>query len=331
MTLNCQTERDRSERTPPAFSGTPLQAVIFDVDGTLAETELAGHRVAFNRAFHQYGLDWYWSRELYGELLAVTGGKERIRLYLERYAPALLSRVDIDSWIAGLHQLKSGIYSELVLAGSIPLRPGVARLINELRAAGIRIAIATTTTPSALLSLITANFKREMTSLFEVIGAGDSVANKKPAPDVYAWVLQQMGLSPEACLAIEDSFPGLASARAAGVPTLITVNSYSALQNFDGALSVVSDLGEPNAPAHHLDGLPLDGPCVDLAQLRTWHRQYLEYIAANALPSPPTPLRELLAIRLCCQKTAAKSLVIPQGEGRFASRSRDFQTTLNFS
>ncbi len=261
---------------PVTRSTPPLQAVIFDVDGTLAETELAGHRVAFNRAFVEFGLDWHWTPELYGELLAVTGGKERVGLYVRTYAPELLERIDFDAWVARVHQRKSEIYSDLVLAGAISLRPGVARLIRELKENGIRLAVATTTTPSSLHSLIMANFRCEMSSLFEVIGAGDLVADKKPAPDVYQWVLRQLNLPPDACLAIEDSLPGITAARAAGLPTLITVNAYTADDDFSGALSVVSDLGEPDAPARHLEGWPLAGTCVDLAQLRDWHQRHSE-------------------------------------------------------
>ena len=263
--------------TPPAGSkatdGIALQAVIFDVDGTLADTERDGHRVAFNRAFEEFDLDWHWTPELYSTLLAVAGGKERIRFFAEKHAPELLGRIDLDTWVARLHKLKSEMYSGLIMAGAIPLRPGVARLIHELRAANVRIAIATTTTPSSLRSLIQVHFNHEMSSLFDVIGAGDIVAHKKPAPDVYHWVLRQLDLPPEACLVIEDSSIGLRAARAANLPTVITASTYTVHENFAGALCVVSDLGEPDTPARHIDGLPLEGHCVDLAQLRTWHRQ----------------------------------------------------------
>ncbi len=260
------------QHEPAMLSPPPLQAVIFDVDGTLAETELAGHRVAFNRTFAEFGLDWNWTPELYGELLAVTGGKERVALYAKHYAPTLSEQIDFNAWVARLHQRKSEIYSDLVLAGGIPLRPGIARLIHELKVNGIRLAVATTTTPSSLNSLIVANFGMEMGSLFEVIGAGDSVVNKKPAPDVYQWVLEKLELPAEACLAIEDSYPGLSAARAASLPTLIPVNDYTSKDDFSGALSVISDLGEPDAPARHIAGLPLARPCIDLTQLRIWHQ-----------------------------------------------------------
>lgn len=253
--------------------GVTLQAVIFDVDGTLADTERDGHRVAFNRAFAQSGLDWNWSVATYGELLTVTGGKERIRHFATTHAPELLKRSGSATWLADLHRLKSTIYADLVHERTIGLRPGVARLIRELRGAGLRLAVATTTTRSSLDSLLLASFGDEAGSLFEVIGAGDVVADKKPAPDIYHWVLQQLKLVPEECLAIEDSLPGIRAARAAGLPTLITVNAYSAHEDFAGALSIVSDLGEPGAPARRLGGQPLAGECVDLAQLRRWHRK----------------------------------------------------------
>lgn len=256
----------------PAGKGAALQAVIFDVDGTLAQTELDGHRVAFNRAFSEDGLPWHWSPETYGDLLATTGGKERLRAYIATHAPQRLEQPDFETWVARLHRRKSAIYSELVEAGAIALRPGIARLIAELRDAGVRLAIATTTTRSSLDSLIRTRFACETDELFAVIGAGDLVANKKPAPDVYLWVLEQLHLPASACLAIEDSPAGLRAALGAGLPTLVTVSAGGAPADLEGALCVVSDLGEPDAPARHIAGVPLAGACVDLAQLRAWHR-----------------------------------------------------------
>lgn len=265
------------QHAAPTRSGkdAALRAVIFDVDGTLAQTELDGHRVAFNRAFSEAGLPWHWSPETYRGLLAVTGGKERLRAYIEAHAPQWLERADFDAWLAQLHGRKSAIYSELVIAGLIALRPGVARLVAELRAAGVRLAIATTTTRSSLDSLIRTGFGCETDALFAVIGAGDLVAHKKPAPDIYCWVLEQLQLPACACLAIEDSAAGLRAARDAGLPTLVTVSADNAAADLDGALCVVSDLGEADAPARHIAGLPLAGACVDLAQLRAWHRDAL--------------------------------------------------------
>ena len=199
-------------------SRSHLQAVIFDVDGTLAETERDGHRVAFNHAFAEFGMNWHWTPDEYRTLLGIAGGKERMRHYTARYAPHLLQQRSFADQVARVYRRKSEIYSYIALGGSIPLRPGVRRLIGELRAAGTRLAIATTTAPASLNSLIVANFGCPMESLFEVIGAGDQVPNKKPAPDIYAWVLEKLGLAANACLAIEDTHIGLNAARSAGTP-----------------------------------------------------------------------------------------------------------------
>ena len=158
-------------------------------------------------------------------------------------------------------------------SGRIPLRPGVARLVGELRAAGVRLAIATTTAPSSVHSLLETCFGADAGRLFEVIGAGDQVAGKKPLPDIYAWVLRQLALPARSCLAVEDSHIGLRAAQSAGLATLVTVSTYTVGEDFRGALSVVSDLGEAGAPARHIAGLPLAGKLVDLAQLRLWQQR----------------------------------------------------------
>jgi beta-phosphoglucomutase-like phosphatase (HAD superfamily) len=225
-----------------------LQALIFDVDGTLAETERDGHRPAFNAAFQDAGLPWHWDVGTYGELLSVTGGKERMRHFAERHDPDFLRRPDADQAIRTLHADKTRHYLSLLEAGGIPLRPGVAALIAEARAAGVRLAIATTTTPDNVTTLLRTRLAPDAPSWFEAIGAGDIVSNKKPAPDIYLWVLAKLSLPPESCLAIEDSANGLKSAMAARLPTVVTRSIYTADHDFTGALNVLPDLGRTRLP-----------------------------------------------------------------------------------
>lgn len=218
------------------------RAIIFDVDGTLAETEGAGHRVAFNEAFAEAGLDWRWDSELYGELLRVAGGKERIRHYCERFAPTFLDRPDATAIIAGLHAAKTRRYGAMLREGRISLRSGVAELIAEARAAGVTLAIATTTAPENVTGLLTSTLGPEAPGWFAAIGAGDIVPAKKPAPDIYLCVLERLGLPANACLAVEDSAIGLAAATAAGIPTIVTPSAYTGDDDVSASLAVVPDL-----------------------------------------------------------------------------------------
>lgn len=235
-----------------------LQALIFDVDGTLADTERDGHRLAFNQAFAEAGLDWNWSVERYGELLAVTGGKERIRFFwdsdLPNFAPELAAGLSEQDWIAGLHKSKTRYYTQMMQEGKIGLRPGVKRLLAEAREAGLRLAIATTTTPANVTALLEAALGPDSPSWFEVIAAGDIVPAKKPAPDIYTYTLKALQLRPADCLAFEDSEAGLQSAHQAGLTTVVTVNDYTRHQSFGDAALVLNHLGEPDLPFEVLQG-----------------------------------------------------------------------------
>ncbi|QSA96456.1 HAD family hydrolase [Methylococcus sp. EFPC2] len=250
-----------------------LEALIFDVDGTLADTERQGHRVAFNLAFAEAGLDWVWDEGLYGELLAVTGGKERMRYFIERFLPEPpIGTDDLGNFIDEMQARKTRHYTALVASGGIPARPGVIRLLKEARAAGLRLAIATTTTPENVDALLAASFGADAPGWFEVIGAGDIVPKKKPAPDIYRYVLAALNLPAEVCLAFEDSENGLRSSHQAGIDTVVSVNDYTAGQDFGGALLVVDHLGEPHQPPTCLTARPWeDFNLVDIDALNRLH------------------------------------------------------------
>lgn len=250
-----------------------LQALIFDVDGTLADTERDGHRVAFNQAFADAGLDWVWDVELYGKLLSVTGGKERIRYYLDTFNTEFVRPNNFDDFVAGLHKSKTRFYTQLMENGDIPLRIGVARLIDEARADGLRLAIATTTTPENVTALLTNTLGEESIGWFEVIGAGDIVPAKKPAPDIYTYVMQEMGLTAGDCFAFEDSHNGVLSAMHAGLHTLITVNGYTANEDFAGARLVLDNMGKPDQPFTVLHGDAHGHTYVNLDLLKKLHQR----------------------------------------------------------
>jgi len=248
-----------------------LQALIFDVDGTLSDTERDGHRVAFNQAFEQAGLDWNWSVELYGELLAVTGGKERMAYYLEKFNTDFPTDDKTPLMIKELHASKTEHYTELLSTGKIPLRPGVRRLIEEARENDMRIAISTTTTPANVTALLEHALEKGSSDWFEVIAAGDIVPAKKPAPDIYVWALEQLKLKPEECLAFEDSENGIKSSLGANLKTIITINDYTKDHDFSGASLVLDQMGEPDNGFKTLAGDNHGASFIDLDLLYKIH------------------------------------------------------------
>ncbi|PUA17499.1 HAD family hydrolase [Glaciimonas sp. PCH181] len=253
----------------PAGITSTLNALIFDVDGTLADTESA-HRDAFNAAFHDVGLDWHWDASLYAGLLDVAGGKERLLHYWNMIDPDESGGTKVKEAINAVHAIKTQHYEMLVSGGKLALRPGILRLIREAHAAKMPMAIATTTTPANIDALLRSALGSDWRKMFVAVCDASTCTNKKPAPDVYLAALKELGLPGEECLAFEDSENGLRAARAAGIPTLITPSAYTTGQQFDDALLILPHLGDPDRPmSQHVPGA--DQRWVDLAALRRWH------------------------------------------------------------
>ncbi len=241
-----------------------IEVLIFDVDGTLADTERNGHRIAFNMAFADAGLDWQWTVPLYGELLRITGGKERLLHFIEHYHPSFDPPMNLTSFIAELHKSKTNHYKEILAHGKIPLRTGVRRLIEEAREQGLRLAIATTTTPINVSTLLKYSLAPDSETWFEVIASGDVVPNKKPAADIYKYTMERLSVDPEQCVAFEDSVNGVRSSLGAGIKTIVTVTDYTKDEDVNAASLVVDHLGEPDEPFQVLAGDAQDEHYVDI-------------------------------------------------------------------
>ena len=222
-----------------------IKAIIFDVDGTFADTE-DGHRKSFNKAFAENNLLWNWDVALYDKLLKVTGGKERIKYFVSDFLTGYTGPDNFDDFVKHLHKVKTAHYTAMLGEGHIPLRPGIKQLIQDAHQAGVKLAIATTTTPENVTALLEVGLGKNWESYFAANGCGDIVPHKKPAPDIYFWVLDKLGLSAADCITLEDSNNGLRSSLAAGIRTYVTINQYTRNQDFTGAAGVFDDLSDLN-------------------------------------------------------------------------------------
>ena len=224
-----------------------IEALIFDVDGTMADTEEA-HRVAFNLAFQRYRLGWVWKPPEYRELLKVTGGKERLASYIATLQLTDAERRHLHLMVPDIHAEKTRFYSAFVADGAVPLRDGVARLLDEALAAGCRLAIASTTTAVNIDALLQATLGARGRDMFSTIACGDQVRAKKPAPDIYLLALNGLALPPESAIAFEDSTNGLRAAHAAGLRTVVTPNYWTESGDFSDATLLLPSLGDPEYP-----------------------------------------------------------------------------------
>jgi HAD superfamily hydrolase (TIGR01509 family) len=227
---------------PTPAEGDGLQAVVLDVDGTLVDSERDGHRVAFNRAFEEAGLPDRWDVERYGELLAVTGGENRLNAYFEEQGMPEEERQELAS---RLHARKTEIFTEMASQGEIAPRPGVSELLDELEEAGVQLAVATTGSRKWVDPLLDRLFGLER---FDPIVASDEAPDRKPDPMAHQLALERLGLSASAALGLEDSANGLQAAKAAGLACVVVVNDYTREQDFDYADLVLDGFGRPDDP-----------------------------------------------------------------------------------
>jgi HAD superfamily hydrolase (TIGR01509 family) len=236
-----------------------LRALIWDVDGTVAETERDGHRVAFNRAFEEAGLPWRWDVAEYAELLDVTGGRERILAYLRRRSDAPIGESGREALARQLHPRKNAFYAELVAQGGIRARPGVLRLMEDCRAEGVALAIATTTSRANVDALFASLLGGDWQTWFAAVVCAEDAPAKKPDPLAYRRALQRLGALPHQAFALEDSPNGLKAALAAGIACGVTRSAYFAAARFDGAAWVRDDLDAPPPVTLSMIGSALSG------------------------------------------------------------------------
>jgi beta-phosphoglucomutase-like phosphatase (HAD superfamily) len=247
-----------------------LNAILFDVGGTIAESEEI-HRVSFNEAFKEFGLNWYWDEAIYRELVFIGGGKERIKHYITRAWPEMLKQKNLTKYIESVHKIKGQIYEEFLNDSQLKARPGIIRLLKELKNEKIRLAIVSDTTEENLINLFKKGLGINPIEWFEILAHGGCTIQKKPSPDIYLWTLERLKLPPESCLAIEDAPRGVDSAIDAGLKVLVTPSIYTLEEKFEKSSLLLSHLGEPEEPFNVIKGDAFGHSFVDLDLLKKIH------------------------------------------------------------
>ena len=230
-----------------------LSAVLFDLDGTIAETEDL-HRRCFNESFKEFNLDWFWDEAIYKELINIGDGKDRIEYFIKRAWPEMLEYKNLNKYISSIHKVKNEIFKDLIIECEVKPRPGVMRLIDELKKQDVRIAIVSSTTREDLITLFQEGLNMDPNLMFDLVAHGDCTKKKRPSPEIYEWILEKLRFPPQSCVAIEDSLRGVKSAVDADINVLVTPSFYTKDENFNEAKVVVSSLGESNQPFEIIKG-----------------------------------------------------------------------------
>jgi HAD superfamily hydrolase (TIGR01509 family) len=221
-----------------------IKSILWDVDGTLAETERDGHLKAFNQAFEALGLPWRWSERRYAELLAVAGGRERLLHDMQSRRPALTHPQEREALAERVHRLKNELYARLVGDGELPLREGVRELLDDCDRAGVRLGIVTTTSRSNVEVLLKTHLGERWESKFAAVVCAEEAPKKKPDAQAYLLALEALKLRPREAVALEDAPAGVAAAQAAGVPVIVARSHFFARLESEAALAVGPSLGQ---------------------------------------------------------------------------------------
>jgi HAD superfamily hydrolase (TIGR01509 family) len=247
-----------------------LEALIFDLDGTMVETEEL-HRQAFLAAFHEFDLRWDWGPHTYMDLLQVSGGRERIAAYIDAHDAPAQEKARLRQLAPAIHAAKTRIYGEIIASGAVPLRPGVMRLIREARSAGARLAVVATTNTANLAALLCSALGAEAFGWFESLVGGDRIAHRKPDPETYERSLAALGVSARRCVALEDSANGLRAAQAAGLYTVVTPARWTMPQEFGGADLLLPSLGDPGEAEDPVTERQIGEPYLTLQRIEALH------------------------------------------------------------